>query len=188
MPAVASIGNHRIAVSRPKGSTNLIANGGFETNTNEWVAIGTGTTIVRSTIEKYEGLASIEVDTPGTILNEGMQDAIGRNVTLGATYTMSGSIKAPVGATILIRFVQVGGASLASVTHIGTGIWERFSITGVFPSSGTAQARPQIFTNTSIQNITYYLDALQFELGPTATPYISTDGAAASRPALKWLG
>jgi len=61
-----------------------------------------------------------------------------------------------------------------SITALATG-----SVTATAPALG---ARCQIgFKNNTAAAATYRVDGIQMELGSVATPYIETDGAAATR-------
>jgi len=161
-------------------ATNLVTNGGFETNTAGWIAVSSGETVTRDTTVFKFGTASGRVSTPGSTAFEGMQYAT--TTTAAATYTGSCWVRAPEGATMRIRLRQTSAPAtvIATTEFVGTGDWQHVSVTGAAIDTST---NVQVITNLSAQEITYYIDGVQVESGSIATPYIETDGSTESRTA-----
>lgn len=176
-------------------ATNLVTNGGFETDATGTFAQGGGTTTVtRVTDEAKFGSASMRAVTDGNAGDQGI--GIG-TATGGATnaivvspstaYTFSGWAKGTGTIKINVNWYTSGGAYISTSSGTSGAItlsssWSRLSRT--FNSPATA-ARATMFFLTSVTNqaITFYVDGVQAELGSIATPYIETDGSTESRTA-----
>lgn len=168
-----------------QGTTNLMTNGGGETNVTNYIsAVGSTATISRTTAEKKFGAASVQVVTNGAGNPEGVALNPTISIALGATFAIGVWVKAPVGAALRLRALQSGGTTRGDTDFTGTGDWEWITVAGTQNSSGTAALRPQILT-TSTQAITFYVDGVQVETGSIATPYKHTDGATATRNAAR---
>lgn len=183
MPMIPSIATGPIG--RPKGSTNLITNGGAETNATGWVGRNGTETIARSTTQAKFGAASTAVTLTAASGAEGVYHAFtGAALT---QYTASLWAWAPVGVTIRIYgFDNISsfssGTSIAgdSAWHLHTVTWT----TGALAATFRVYARCETATQTGK---IFYVDGAQVESGAVATPYIETDGGSASRIALKWV-
>lgn len=173
-----------------EATTNLCTNGGFETNTTGWIINGVGTTLARVTTEQKFGIASLQIITPGSASNEGVIWNTGSVVSPSVAYTASAWVKAPVG-TRLVAFIQERtGADVFIANDFGTtlvadGTWQRISVTATLQATA-GRARVGVLTGSApAQAVTFYLDGMQLENQPLATPYVETNGATASRAAAR---
>lgn len=162
-------------------ATNICINGGFETNTTGWSAFLTAV-LTRDTTGPKFGAASGKVAVSANI------DGVQIDVTLAAatTYTASGWFKVPTGKTLLFRNLDAGGSpAFASATIFGaTGTWQRASFTFVSGAGGAVTF--QIYdVVASAYPYDFYFDGIQVEAGTIATPYVETNGAAATRSAAR---
>ena len=158
-----------------EGTTNLVTNGGFESNTNGWVAYGSGTTFSRDTNVSKFGPASLKVVTDGTIAQQGVY--VAANFSPSLTYTASMWVKGPSGANFV--FWSANNFPNIYVNGTFTGSWQRVSLTGTTPSYSSSAWL--IFQTNSAEAITFWVDGAQFEQKSIATPYVETNGATASR-------
>ena len=109
--------------------TNLTNNPSVETNTTNWVAVGTGTTIARITTDSKYGSACLEV-TKGAVNNAAgrLQFATGTRIAVlpDTTYMISAWVRVPAGnanAGLRIRrspFTAVTGGSAITATVSAT--------------------------------------------------------------------
>lgn len=157
-------------------ATNLAPNGGFETNATGWV---NGT---RSSVQAKYGGYSYQAVTAGAGPHEGVNTTSTFCPVAGSTtYTCSVWVYAPNGAAMELDLAWYSSvpaylSSPAQVLFIGTGAWQRVSISGV---SHASSATAQVFVRTaSAQAITFYVDGVQIELGSVVSNYVETDGAA----------
>ena len=178
-----------VAIGRPSGSTNELTNGGAETNTTGWVKAGTNT-LDRSTEQAHSGAASFKATYQDSTTMA--QYAI----TLTAVaYTASCWMYIPTaydgGAPRLERvgFVGATGNTNAEASLATRDAWQRVVLADFTPASGDLAGAIQVNVAAGVPTAGrfIYIDDAQVELGVVATPYIHTDGATASRPALKWV-
>lgn len=160
-------------------ATNLVTNGGFETNTTGWV--GTRATLARSTVQSKFGAASMLVTATdlfayGTFTLSGLANG---------EYVLSfWQRQGPQAATDGFYAVNDGTTTFAEAAYTPTADWSRvivpFTVTGspanVFVSLYSRFAGGAVGDQV-------YLDGIQVETGSIATPYIETDGGTASRVA-----
>lgn len=171
-----------------EASTNLITNGGFETNLTGWLARGSGTLLAQSSVRTKFGQSSCRVITDGSFSSPGISADGGVNpVTASLTYTLSAWIYMEATDTSVDLYMQwldaaimVVGFGQQTVT-VPAGVWTRLSLTSAAPA-GTVWAQPLIYINGSLAR-TFYVDAFQVEQQPLATPYVETNGASATRGA-----
>ena len=169
-----------------EATTNLLTNGGFETNTTGWAATGSNS-LARSTEQAKFGSASCK----GTY---GSAGAFGRfPLTLtAAEYTFSIWLYVPAdydGALVFISdngdFVGATGTQLASADMNLRDQWQRLSF-DISPVGGdldgALHVRP---SGAATVGKFIYFDGAQIELQPIATPYVETDGGTASRTAAR---
>jgi hypothetical protein len=166
-----------------RGTTNLVTNGSFETNTNGWV--GSGATISRNTTRSVHGIACLQVVTNGGSSDQGTTTPTGTSgipVTAGGSYTASAWVSGNAPLRINIVWYNASGTSIggsASAFTTPGSSWIRLVSSGVAPASA-AYAAVRVETS-STTSVTFYVDAVQFENLPFPTPYVHTDGATASR-------
>ena len=184
MPMIPSIAPGPIG--RPKGATNLVTNGGFETNATGWVARNATETISRITTWAAEGAGAGNILLTAASSGEGAYHAF--TGAASTQYTASATVVPDSGVTARIYLFDnvgsfVGGESVAGDGSTATRL-KVTATTGV----GSATFRVYVRCETAAQdtkNIKF--DAVQVETGPVATPYVSTNGGTASRSALKWV-
>lgn len=182
MPLIPSIAPGLIG--RPKGATNLVSNGGFETNTTGWAAFGAATLVGRNTTNKKFGAASCEVLCASSA-QQGIR-LTGITVAASTQYTYSAWILAAENINCVLTLTDNIDQGLASGNlAVPANAWTRISYTATTDSHTTRDLRVE--AKDSVGAHTFYVDGVQLELGAVATPYIETDGATASRSALKWV-
>ena len=163
--------------------TNFVTNPSFEVDTTGWSVIGTGATIIRSTVDKYVGSASLNFSAASDVNNIAR---ITVAVPPSQTYTASAWVKGEAGKEyriILSEFSNVGGLTDTTFpdTTVATGEWERIKVTAPTFAANAAEAR------IGIQNISsgphnIYIDAVMIEASPTMRDYF--DGSTTD--ALGW--
>ena len=169
-------------------ATNLVTNGGFETNTigyGLYTAAGTAGSLARVNTDAKFGGASLRVITTG----DGVGQGFAKTSITGSTsspYSVSMWVKAPVGALLTLSLAEYLAAAFVRVTgnseYTGTGNWDRVTFSGT-TGAGMDKLIASFFTRTSAQALTFYVDGFQIETGLVPTPYIETDGGTASRSA-----
>lgn len=169
-----------------EATTNLVTNGGLETNTTGWAGLIGTETIARVTSQAKFGAASLETITPGGVSYEGCR-AGDYTVSPSTTYTASVWVKGSGGT---LAFAAEERNSGVYVTQTAGGpftpgsSWERKSVTFTTNSS-TNRIRFKVYASGSIQALTFYVDGAQLEAQPLATPYVETNGGTASRSAAR---
>ncbi len=162
--------------------TNLIGNSNGMT-LEGWDIKGAAVTIEVSTEQACQNTHAWKVVTPGSGAGEGIQINIDvpyarAPVSAATQYTLSASVYY-VGAAFNFDFFaqnyDAGPNFLSNdgetISHNGTGC-QRFTHT--FTSHASA-VYERMFVDTTIAGaITFYLDAVQLELGPVATAYEET--------------
>lgn len=187
VPTVEIIGSQlgRRGTAGLEGTTNLVSNGGFETNTNGWAAandsvVWPGATVAQDATTSKFGAFSGAVTTDGTQAGgEGIRFSLSA-LTNGQTYTASAWFKGTSGRSYALAFGdQGGGAFVNRSIFTATGNWQRVTNTWV------ASANPAyvwlVESGHSVAQ-TFHVDGVQIEQKPYATPYVETNGAVASRP------
>lgn len=167
-----------------RGTTNLVTNGSFETNTNEWQG-DAGVTLARDTTTAQHGTASLRVTTDGTVSDQGAwTPPAGTYMAVSANqpYTVSCWLRGS--GTVFFKIAWYDSANTWIGDSNGTSIalsssWQRYAFTATAPLNA-AKARIGIRT-TSTQATTFWIDAVQFEQLSFPTPYVHTNGATASR-------
>jgi hypothetical protein len=166
-----------------RGTTNLVTNGSFETNTNGWT--GVGATISRNTTRAVHGAASLQVVTNGGSSGQGARTPVGITelpVTAGSSYTASAWVSGDAPIRVIIAWYDASGTYLSvtpSAFATPGSSWVRLVASGTAPDNA-AYAAVKIETS-STTSVTFYVDAVQLENLPFPTPYVHTDGATASR-------
>lgn len=156
-------------------ATNLVTNGGLETNTTGWTAVGS--TLTRDTGEFKFGVASGKIVTDNAAANEGGYHDF---TATAAVYTISCWVKGASG-TVRVGVKDGAGANAqngATITLDGT--WQKATLITTALTVATWRAYVE---TTAQQSITYYYDGMQAELRGFATPYVETNGGTASRTA-----
>lgn len=169
------------------GSNNVVANGGFETDASGWSVLGS--TVLARVLELAKfGVACGRVVTPGVSTSEGVfyLPAAG-TAAAGQVWTASAWVKGPPGAQLEVQAIarDSGSTNLLTVTtaFVATGDWQRVQATITTPASTSRVAVTVYTAGAAAQALVYWVDGVQVEQTPAATPYINTSGAAAGRVA-----
>lgn len=178
----------RVALGAPSGATNLVTNGGFETNTTDW-AVTANNTIARSTVQKNSGAASLLCT---------YQDQVGLArfpATLtAAAHIFSAWVYIPTawdGGDILLNdngdYAGATGTQQASANMALRDQWQRLETDFTIVAGDLVGALHIRAASAPTAGRFIYVDDVQIELGAVATPYVATDGGSASRSRLKWV-
>lgn len=166
-------------------TTNLIANGGFETDTTGWIALAAGSSIARSTTRSKFGSASLRVVCDGTLIDQGCFGTPYTTIAAVTIYTASVWVYVESGATSLrlvidefLTNVYVGTTVYQSVTGV-RGEWVR--LTATWTSEAAINQAALSVRNVAAEATTFHVDGIQIEQKPIATPYVETNGTTASR-------
>ena len=184
-------------VGRPTGATNLVTNGGFETNTTGWAPEGTGTGITSQTPTAGAapfGTKVMRITGSSATNARSIFNGVVSNPVQGAVYTAQFRIRAgnagAVGLAALLQIQESGGASgnessNANVTL--TAEWQDKNVTRTIAQSDrtSLDVYVGVFDAAVEAGDQIEVDGVQLETGSIATPYIETDGAAATRQPLK---
>lgn len=187
MPHIPSIAPAVAPIGRPKASTNLVTNGGLETNATGWSARNGTETISRITSWAAEGAGAGNILLTAASAGEGAYHAFAG--AAATQYTAAVTVVPDAGVTARIYLFDNVGSFVGGESVAGDGVTPtRLKVTatmGVGASTFRVYVRCETASQTG-KNIKF--DAVQVEAGAVATPYIATDGATASRPALNWIG
>lgn len=164
--------------------TNLVTNGGGETDATSWTVRGGGT-VARATSDSKFGSASIEVGTSasgdGTIWDNGLLPA-----TQSQVYAVSGWLKAKaagdVGKTVTVIVESTGGTyeQLVNTGHVLTADWAEFTGSGTWANAAHTKATIALFDASGQSGYDFYADGLQYVASSIPLPYVETDGATAA--------
>ena len=165
--------------------TNLIPNPSFQNDLTSWSISGFGATGTISTSESYVGTKSAYI-TAGMMGGEVHTGSPGNiPVTVGTQYTASAWVKRTPGVQTFVSVGQFNSSNGSVASNVGTlthttSDWERVSVTVTIQAT-TVNARVSVGLNTA--NGTGYVDAVQFEVGSSASSYFDGSFAGAS-----WAG
>lgn len=170
----------------PTGATNLVTNGGFETNATGWTVRNGTETISRITSWASEGVGAGNILLTAASSGEGAYHAF--TGAASTQYTASVTVLPDSGVTARIYLFDNVGSFVAGESAAGDGTTvTRLKVTAT-TGVGAATFRVYVRCETAAQatkNIKF--DAVQVEIGPVATPYVSTDGGTASRSPVRWI-
>jgi hypothetical protein len=162
--------------------TNLVKNPSFEVNTNTWSNFLTSS-ISRVTSEFYVGLACARVFC-ASIDDAIVSENIG--VTGGQTYTLSAWVKGEAGKRVGLNIFEVSPQKFNAKSFIMTGDWQRIEHSATL-TEGVVNIRADVRNNTNGSHI-FFVDAVQFEAGSTASPYFDGSTSAAGDFTYAWSG
>ncbi len=164
-----------------EGTTNLITNGGLETDLTNWSG-QSNVTLARTTAISKFGTASAQASTT----NGGAQNAVlltstkpGSNGTMiwsfwAKTSSGTGSINVGALSDNVSSLTALDGLSINTA-------WQRYRFSFTFTNAASPNINPYIALATT--GINYYFDGMQIEQKAYATPYVETNGGTASRSA-----
>jgi len=153
------------------GTTNLVTNGGFETDTTGWLS--SNATLTRTTAEANFGSASLSA-----VLGAYGSASIPIATTDGQTYTASVYVKSGTGQPIKAFYADSTYTIKAETDVSGSADWQRIVVS--FTAAETNSGFIYISDNGGATPYTIYIDGVQVELGAVATPYVETDGGTAT--------
>jgi Carbohydrate binding domain len=169
-------------------STNLITNGGFETNTTGWTPVNA--TIARVVGSAKFGTAYLEITNTATTSSFAIADATISGATAGRQYSVSAYVRgtpSTVGKLVKITASEQGGASGAAGIGVGqlnlSSDWQRITLTGTVVQNDRTSIRMEIEISAVTVGDKFEADGAQIEERSQVTPYIETNGATASRSA-----
>lgn len=161
-----------------EGTTNLVANGGMETNDTGWTDVSaTGS---RVTSQAKFGSGSLEVVTGNAAANEGCYHTF---AATAAAYTVSAWVRGTGGTVRMAVRDNAGGSAQTGSAVTLTSSWQRISLTTTALSAATWRCYVE---TDSQQALTFQVDGVQAEQQPLATPYVETNGGTASRSESSW--
>lgn len=171
-------------------ATNLVTDGGCETDAAYYTADNGGAGVVsvtRITTDAAFGSACAQVVTDGNNTDQGQNMATFiTGLSAGTAYSWAMSAKSVSGATAARLRIKWYDAASSVISTSDTDItlttsWARYSISATSPAL-TTKCVAQIINKTATA-MTVNIDGMQFEAGEIATPYIETDGGTAARSA-----
>jgi hypothetical protein len=166
-----------------QGATNLIANGGLETDATGWVGHGNAAISQSNTYSKF-GSKSLKVISGDTGAN-GARFPV--SISNSTTYSMGVWVYSPDAGNMDIAIWRNDfGAYVGSNTvNVSANTWTYISGTGT--TDGVSPWATLLVRNLNGAIRTFYVDGLQLESGSTSTPYIETNGSTSARSAASVL-
>jgi hypothetical protein len=163
--------------------TNLVLNGGFETNTTGWAQFGTAT-LTRDAAQARYGTRALKVDVAASANGaEGAGVAVfrGGDYTLSAwAYHAAGSAKNVVlGAQEYAGGSAIGGADHTRTESVPSGVWTRIRLPFAANGAAVTTVKPRVVSGAGA--LVFWADGVMLEWGPVAHDYVETDGAAATQ-------
>ena len=160
---------------------NYVENPNFEVDLTGW-GPGSGTTVTRTTSEKYLGTASMQV-------NFGSSGAAGSAnytipTTAGVSYTGSMYVKGPDGGIVNLEIYGSSGGTISSGPITLNGQWIRLYVTTTNPVGGSTMA----LTLRSSNPQTVYVDAVMIEKGTVPTEYFDGSTIDTYEYTYSWIG
>lgn len=158
-----------------EGTTNLLADGSFETGTAGFGGYDQST-VTRSTEQAFDGAYSLKV-VAGTGANGIVKGNFDANTVKGKTITFSIWVKAvgsAIGKTIFGHIYDevIYGVNGTTITLDGT--WQRISVTHTLPASITYFNVYALSTDLAINDVVYF-DCAQIEEKAYPTSWITSD-------------
>lgn len=164
----------RQGVWMEEGTTNLLTanQSSVETDTTGFGVVD-GAVIKRVTTERWQGAASLEVDTRNFTATAPAVQIMNLTLNAGQPYTFSVWVKGPAGAKLWLVFRSVSGGIIdTSPLHTCTGLWERISYTHTPTATRTDYIlRITAPTNENPVMPVFYVDGLQLEQRGYATSW-----------------
>lgn len=167
-------------------STNILTNGGLETNTTGWSVVNG--TIARIVSPGKFGDAYGAVTCTAPTVFTAIHDSPISGATAGREFSGSvwaRGVGAQIGEMCGLGIEERGGASGAVSFGFDfitlTEDWQRVTASGPIAANDRTTARLFIDGNNASPGEIFHIDGAQMEEKPDATPYIETNGAPASR-------
>lgn len=178
-----------------EASRNECPNGNLTSNLTGFVdrSSGVGTRLTGLTDSKF-GTTSLQVVTAANTVNSGTNFplsadavAVSGDVWTASVWLRAGDV-ASIGKTARIVISEVSSAGSTLVESAGTLVltaeWQRASVTRTFNNASTARLKGAVASaDGTTPSFTIQASGMQYEKQPLPTPYIETNGAAASRAA-----
>jgi len=172
-------------------ATNLVTNGGFETNTTGWALNNATLTRITTDAKFGSACARLQWNNASTFYQAQTTFTISGS-TAGRQYTGSYWVKGEgdsVGKAVVIRLAEEGGTqapvSYDSAPFTLTDDWQRVSLTITVAEDDRTAIR--YFVGRRLTSLaadeSLLVDGIQLEESSVATPYIETDGSTESRAA-----
>lgn len=169
--------------------TNLVTNPSVETQLSSFGANNSSSMISRSADRAYSGSSSILIKSLNTTNGYNGLNSLGYGLTAGTTYTFSAWVYLPAAYSSTGVAATITGGGITGVLQgnfvTSTGDWRRTQVT--FTPQSSSNINLYVVTGSgggqAPADATFYADAMQLELGSTATGY--GDG---SKPGWEWLG
>lgn len=163
-------GNMLNASNLVLGSNTIHYDPSFESSTSGWFDFTGTATVTTSTAQHFVGAQSLAAGfIAGTDI---VEVALPGALVAGQQYTVSIYVFVPASHTVTASFMNASNTLIASATSTTTAAWQRLTMTGV-PTQSFAALQVKIATGTA--PVTVFLDAMQMEIGPTASAF-STAG------------
>jgi|SRR5262245_20261737 len=168
-------------------TTNLNPNGGFETNTTGWSAIG-GSTLARDTTIARFGAASLLCTAGITAGGTAVIQSGYLPVTTNLPYSLSWYGRNKLGqrgVQAQIAWYTAGSAYVSQVNSptylLPSNDWQRVVIENVkAPATATQAIIYLVFAGSGATTDAVNMDGVQLEQQTQAAPYVETNGATAS--------
>lgn len=161
-------GNLLNSGNQPPASGGQDFDPSFENGTTGgWGNFGTASTLANSTAQAFTGTHSLAC----TFTSSADAAGFGLWTVPGQQYTASLYVFVPASHTVtatLANFPGALGTTIATATSTVTAAWQRLTLTGV-PSSAISAVLVKVATGTF--SATVYVDAVQAELGGTASGF-----------------
>lgn len=158
--------------------TNLISNGGFESNLNGWNDYQGRGSEARVTTERQFGAASMQVTCTTGGSDYGVFSQLG--IPLGTALVHSAYVKGEGTAIGKLIIIYIQSQSTWTHTYTLTGSWQRIDVYSGFSGSPvlttTQPINLFILQVGAVVGDVFYVDGVQLEVGNVATAYIETDG------------
>jgi len=147
-----------------------------------------GATLTSSIEEAHSGVKSLKVVTPSAVVDEGVflqtpgQSYAVNQAAQGQQWYLSTWVKAPLGATLRLQFVErnAAGAYVAyqMSPFTGTGIWQQVTISRTLTHATVVQLDVLVITDVSAQAITFYVDDIElYRTDMTGNAHAAITGA-----------
>jgi hypothetical protein len=169
-------------IVKPKAGRNYVKNPRFDKpdGVEDWLASGSGVTIVLTGDYARRGAYSLQVNTATGIASSAYYDNV--SITSGLDYTFSVDVKGVAGQAMRIVIADSSHAAKATKTFTATGYWQRVEAT--LTATETSSTYELWVTRDAVASTAvFYVDGAQFEQESKATTFMHGYGAGC-----KWDG